>query len=164
MLTIQRSISREEGVMASVDDVKAAIEEAVPGRAPRRRRLPAALLMGALAGLLAWASRLEPVRAAVGSAASGVRSRVASLRGSGDAAAQASTEWSPAATALATERSASDTDASDLAASSTPTDATAGSDAGADAPVGIGFDDAAGTAASPESIPADTEEGRPAGV
>jgi hypothetical protein len=132
--------------MASVDDLKGVLEDAVPGRAPRRRRLPVALVVAAAAGLVALASRLQPVRGAVGSAASGVRARVTSIRGSGGA--------SPAP----------DMSASDLAAAEPATEATAPSDSGAASPVGIGFDDGAPSPASPETIPADTEEGRPAGV
>jgi hypothetical protein len=155
--------------MASVDEVKNAIEDVVPGRSKRGRRLPVALLLAAIAAVVAFASRLGPVRSGLGSAVSGVRGRVASMRGGGAGTSQAHAEAWPATTAdsggtTTSDYSPSDSTASELAATDAAVDAASRADTTSESPVGVGFDDAAGSASSPETIPADTEEGRPSGV
>jgi hypothetical protein len=153
--------ARLEGDMAKVDELKDAIEGAVPGRqSSGRGRLPKAILVALLAGLAAWASRLEPVRSAAHTAVSSVRSRVSGLAGRGASAGQ------PAA---ATGTTPDWTDAQAGAGEVPGTDVATGEAAGIGAagPTEMG-------AASPVSelgdeppdpaLPADSEEGRPAGV
>ncbi len=147
--------------MGKLEDFKDAVESATPGGRQRGPgRLPVVLLMAVVAGLAALASRLTPVRSAVVAAVSAIRTKVSALTGRADA----KDGWDPKDATIADTKSPIDA-APEMSGAYAGAAPLGGPGSDTDTSMSSPADEADGPVTDlAAAIPADTEEGRPAGV